>query len=201
MNPSPAGLAPVEGIPMRAQAILHREILHVHALLTLTTSLLRTRLAILSPTFLDCVTSPHLQVQIRGLDSAIRQATQAIHTGLHYIQELLTTFGLIHALTFDTAQLDAELRGRTTFRDPRLPPSLPSAPGSQSTRRMTPTSLTTSLTPGDDTMLTTRTSSTSRPTHGFVVATSNRPLSTAEIRATMNRSRSRSRPRSNPRDT
>ena len=31
---------------MRAQAILHREILHVHALLTLTTLLLRTRLAI-----------------------------------------------------------------------------------------------------------------------------------------------------------
>ena len=171
---------------MRAQAILHREILHVHALLTLTTSLLRTRLAILSPTFLDYITSPHLQVQIRGLDSAIRQATQAIHTSLHYIQELLTTFGLIHALTFDTAQSDAELRGRTTFRDPRLPSTLPSAPGSQSTRRITPTS----FNPDDDTMRMTRTSSTSRSTHGFVVTTSNRPLSTAEIRATMNRSRS-----------
>ena len=106
---------------MRAQAILHREILHAHALLDLTTSLLRARLAILSPTFLDCVTSPHLQVQIRGLDSAIRQATQAIHTGLHYTQELLTTFGLIHDLNFDTAQLEAELRGTTTFRDPRPP--------------------------------------------------------------------------------
>ena len=92
MNPSPAGLAPVEGIPMRAQAILHREILHVHGLLTLTTLLLRTRFAILSPTFLDYITSPHLQMQLRGLDSAIRQATQAIHTGLRYIQELLTTF-------------------------------------------------------------------------------------------------------------
>ena len=79
MFPSPAGLAPVEGIPMRGQAILHREIFHVHALLDLTTSLLRTRLAILSPLFLVGVTSPHLQVQIRGLDSAIQQATQAIH--------------------------------------------------------------------------------------------------------------------------
>ena len=105
MNPSPAGLAPVEGIPMRAQAILHREILHVHGLLTLTISLFRTRFAIRSPSFLDYITSPHLQVQIRGLDSAIRQATQAVHTGLHYIQELLTTFRMIHALAYDTAQL------------------------------------------------------------------------------------------------
>ena len=181
----------------RVQSILHREILHVHALLDLTTSLLRTRLSILSPTFLDYVTSPHLQVQIRGLDSAIRQATQAIHTGLYYTQELLTSFGLIHALNFDTAQLDAELRGTTTFRDPRLPSIRPPASGSHSTRRPT----TTSLTPDDDTMLTTRTSSSTRPTRGFVVATSDRPLSPAEIRATMNRSRSRSRPRLNPRDT
>ena len=54
---------------MRAQAILHREVLHVHGLLTLTTLLLRTRF--LSPTFLDYIASPHLQVQLRGLDSAI----------------------------------------------------------------------------------------------------------------------------------
>ena len=109
---------------------------------------------------------------------------------------LLTTFGLVHALNFDTSQLDAELRGTTTFRDPRLPSIRPPALGSHSTRRPT----TTSLTPDDDTTLTTRTSSTTRPTRGFVVATSDRPLSPAEIRATMNRSRSRSRPRLNPRD-
>ena len=182
MSPSPAGLAPMEGIPMRAQAILHREILHVHALLDLTTTLLRTRLAILSPTFLACVTSPHLEVQIRGLDSAIRQATQAIHTGLHYTQA-------------------AELRGTTTFRDPRLPsprPQIrPPASGSYSARGST----TTTITPDDGDTLTTRTPSTTRPSRGFVVATSTRPLSHAEIRATMNRSRSRSRPRLNPRDT
>ena len=53
----------MEGIPMMAQAILHREILHVHALLDLTLTLLRTRLAILSPPFVERVTSPHLQVQ------------------------------------------------------------------------------------------------------------------------------------------
>ena len=63
MSPSPAGLAPMEGIPMMAQAILHREILHVHALLDLTLTLLRTRLAILPPPFVERVTSPHLQVQ------------------------------------------------------------------------------------------------------------------------------------------
>ena len=116
MFPSPAGLNPVDGVTMRAQTILHREILHLHGLLILAISLLRTRFAILNPSFMDYITSPHLQVQIRGLDSAIRQATQAIH-----IQELLITFGMMHALTCDTAQLEAELRGRSTFPDPRLP--------------------------------------------------------------------------------
>ena len=97
---------------------------------------------------------------------------------------------MIHALTFETAQLDAELRGRTTFRDPRLPSTPASVIGSRTTQRMTPTS----LNPDDA-----RTSSsTPRPTHGIAVTTSNRTLSTAEIRATMNRARSRSRPRSNP---
>ena len=48
MSPSPTGLAPMEGIPMVAQAVLHREILHVHASLDLILTILRTRLAILS---------------------------------------------------------------------------------------------------------------------------------------------------------
>ena len=130
MFPSPAGLNPVDGVTMRAQTILHREILHLHGLLILAISPLRTRFAILTPSFMDYITSPHLQVQIRGLDSAIRQATQAIHTGVHYIQELLTTFGMMHALTCDTAQLDAELRGRSTFPDPRLPSVFPPPLGS-----------------------------------------------------------------------
>ena len=64
MSPSPAGLAPMEGIPMVAQAVLHREILHVHAFLDLTLTLLRTCLAILSPPFMERITSPHLQVQL-----------------------------------------------------------------------------------------------------------------------------------------
>ena len=35
MFPSPTGLTPVDGITMRAQTILHREILHLHGLLIL----------------------------------------------------------------------------------------------------------------------------------------------------------------------
>ena len=68
-----------------------REIFHVHAPLDLILAILHTRLAILSPPFLERVTSPHLQVQLRGLDSAIRQATQVTHTALHYTHELMTT--------------------------------------------------------------------------------------------------------------
>ena len=140
MFPSPAGLNPVDGITMRAQTILHREILHLHGLLILALSLLRTRFAILNPSFMDHITSPHIQLQIRGLDSAIRQATQAIHNGVHYIQELLATFGMMHALNCDATQVDAELRGCSTFPDPRLP-SFPASPlGPTTTRSMTSTS-------------------------------------------------------------
>ena len=39
---------------------------------------------------------------------------------MHYSQELLTTFGMMHALNCDAAQLDAELRGRSVFPDPHL---------------------------------------------------------------------------------
>ena len=82
-----------------------------------TLTILHTRLAILSP------------VQLRGLDSAIRQAMQVTHTALHYTHELTTTFGVIHTLDFDTDQLEAELRGFTFFetiafltQTPVLPP-------------------------------------------------------------------------------
>ena len=46
MSPSPAGLSPVEGILRIAQAILHRELLHVHGILEMTLALLRFRFAI-----------------------------------------------------------------------------------------------------------------------------------------------------------
>ena len=42
MSTSPAGLARMEGIPVVAQAVLHREILQVHAFLNLTLHVLRT---------------------------------------------------------------------------------------------------------------------------------------------------------------
>ena len=47
MPPSPAGLAPMEGIPipMVAQAVLRREVLHVRELLELILGMLRSRLA------------------------------------------------------------------------------------------------------------------------------------------------------------
>lgn len=118
MPPSPAGLAP-EGIPRPAQAALHRELLHVHGLLDLTLAMLRYRFAITSPPFLDQVSSPHIRTQLRGLDSGILPATEAVSAALYYTQEPMTTFGLIHTLTQSPEQLDAELRGRTSFLDPR----------------------------------------------------------------------------------
>ena len=147
------------------------------------------------PSFMDYITSPHLQVQIRGLDSAIRQATQAVHTGVHYIQELLTTFGTMHALTCDTAQLDAELRGRSIFPDPRLPSVPPPPLGSPTTRRMTSTS----SIPAEPTIPPPRTPM-GRPPPGIVVTTSNRTLSTAELRSSTARSRSRSHSQTYPRN-
>ena len=82
----------------------------------------------LSPPFLERVTRPHLQVQLRALHAALRQATQVTHTALHYTHQLMTTFGLIHTLDFDTDQLEAELRGFTSFRDHRLPNLTPVLP-------------------------------------------------------------------------
>ena len=162
MFPSPAGLNPVDGITMRAQTILHREILHLHGLLILAISLLRTRFAILNPSFVDYITSPHIQLQIRGLDSAIRQATQAIHNGVHYVNELLTTFGMMHTLNFDNTQVDAELRGCSTFPDPRLPsfPMISTSPRGSATTRSTPS---TSFFPGTSTIPPASTPSTLRP--------------------------------------
>ena len=182
---------------MVAQAVLHREILHVHAFLDHILTLLRTRLAILSPPFMERITSPHLHVQLRGLDSAIRQATQATHTALHYTHELMTTFGLIHTLNFDANQLEAELRGTTSFRDHRIPPPPP---------RMDtcpPSSLTaTSSTPDSDFSMaflhrtdsqSRTTTSTTRSPRGITVATTTRPHPRAGLSGTLDRSRSRSR--------
>ena len=101
MQPAPAGLSPVEGIPRIAQAIFHRELLHVHGILEMTLALLRFRFAIASSISLDQITS-HVLTQLRGLDSALLQSVQAVNTGLYYTQErldLLTALGMMQILT------------------------------------------------------------------------------------------------------
>ena len=180
MFPSPAGLNPVDGITMRAQTILHREILHLHGLLILAISLLRTRFSILNPSFMDFVTSPHIQLQIRGLDSAIRQATQAIRNGVHYV-------GMMHTLNCETTQVDAELRGCSTFPDPLLPsfPTNSTSPRGPATTRSTPS---TSSFPGASTIPPPRTPSTLRPRRPVLNRSSTAPP------------RSRSHSRSTPRN-
>ena len=60
---------------------------------------------------------------------------QATYTALHYTQELLTTFGLMHITRFDPDELAAELRGISsnfqnwarTFTPPGGEPPLPSS--------------------------------------------------------------------------
>ena len=106
-TPPPCGLTPTEGIPLVAQAVLHRELLHVHASLAHIHTLLQQPLALRSPPLLDRVAHPHLRVN---------------HTTIHYTHELLTAMGLLHILHHSPEQLEAELQSRTAFAD-RLPPS------------------------------------------------------------------------------
>ena len=126
----------MEGIPMVAQAMLHREILHVHASLNLILHVLRSPFPILDPSFLTCVTCPHLQVQLRGLEASILQTRQVTYTALHYTLELLTTSSLMRATRFDSAQLAAELRGHTSFPDPRIFPTTSSSFPTRTTIRL-----------------------------------------------------------------
>ena len=87
--------------------------------------ILHTRLAITSIPFLDQVTSPHLQVELRGLDAAMLQAMQVVHTALHYTHTLMTTFGLIHTLDPSPEQFDAtSFLDHQTFVSP-IPDSRP----------------------------------------------------------------------------
>ena len=51
------------------------ELLHVHAILEMTLALLRFRFAITSSVFLDQITSLHVLMQLRGLDSALLQSS------------------------------------------------------------------------------------------------------------------------------
>ena len=113
----PCGLAPTEGIPMVAQAVLHRELLHVHASLAHIHTLLQQPLALRSPPLLDRVTHPHLRSQLQGLDHTLTLALRVNHTAIHYTHELLTALGLLHILHHSPEQLEDELQGRTAFAD------------------------------------------------------------------------------------
>ena len=116
----PCGLTPTEGIPMVAQGVLHRELLHVHASLAHIHTLLQQPLALRFPSLLDRVTHPHLRAQLQCLDHTLLLALRVNHTAIHYTHELLTALGLLHILRHSPEQLEAELQGRTAFAD-RLP--------------------------------------------------------------------------------
>ena len=72
----PCGLAPTPGIPLVAQAVLHRELLCVHASLAHIDTILHQPLALRSTPLLDRVTHPHLRAQLEGLDN-----THYLHFG------------------------------------------------------------------------------------------------------------------------
>ena len=67
----PCGLAPTPGISVVAQAVLHRELLHVHACLAHIHTILHQPLALRSTPLLDRVTHPHLRAQLEGLDNTL----------------------------------------------------------------------------------------------------------------------------------
>ena len=113
----PCGLAPTPGIPLVAQAVQHRELLHVHASLAHIHTILPQPLALRSPPLLDRVTHPHLRAQLQGLDNTLLLALRVNHTAIHYTHELLTALGLLHILHHSPEQLEAELQGRTDFAD------------------------------------------------------------------------------------
>ena len=95
-----------------AQAVLHRELLHVHASLAHIHTILHQPLALRSTPLLDRVTRPHLRAQLEGL-----LALRINHTAIHYTHELLTALGLLHIVHHSPEQLEAELQGRTDFGD------------------------------------------------------------------------------------
>ena len=127
-SPSPpAGLAPIEGIPIAAQAVLHRELFHTHSSLQLILTILRGPWDTLASPLADAITCPHLLAHLRGLEASIDQTKRATCTTLAYTEQLLTAFGLMHITRFDRdhARLIAELHGQTAFSDPQVPSTPP----------------------------------------------------------------------------
>ena len=82
-SPSPpAGLAPIEGLPIAAQAVLHRELCHIHSSLQLILTILRGPWDTLAPPLADTITCPLLLAHLRGLDASIDQTKRATCTTL-----------------------------------------------------------------------------------------------------------------------
>ena len=111
------GLAPIHGLPPRAQGMLYRELLLVHVLLAQIHALLRIPLSIRTTPFMSRVTNPQLRAHLEGLDNTLLLALRLNHTAVHYTHELLTALGLIHIIRQSPQQLEAELEGRTDFTD------------------------------------------------------------------------------------
>ena len=109
----PCGLAPIPGLPPRAQAMLHRELLLVHVLLAQIHSLLHIPLSIRTLPFMYRVTHPQLRAQLEGLDNMLLLALRLNHTAVHYTHELLTALGLLHIIQQSPEQLEDELEGCT----------------------------------------------------------------------------------------
>ena len=117
----PCGLAPIHGLPPRAQAMLHRELLLVHVLLAQVHALLHIPLSIRTIPFMSRVTHPQLRAHLEGLDNTLLLALRLNHTAVHYTHELLTAMGLLHIIQQSPEQLEDELEGRTDFGDRASP--------------------------------------------------------------------------------
>ena len=113
----PCGLAPIHGLPPRAQAMLHRELLLVHVLLAQVHALLHIPLSIRTIPFMSRVTHPQLRAHLEGLDNTLLLALRLNHTAVHYTHELLTAMGFLHIIQQSPEQLEDELEGRTDFGD------------------------------------------------------------------------------------
>ena len=111
------GFAPISGLPPRAQAMLHRELLLVHVLLAQVHALLHIPLSIRTIPFMSRVTHPQLRAHLEGLDNTLLLALRLNHTAVHYTHELLTALGLLHIIQQSPEQLEDELEGRTDFGD------------------------------------------------------------------------------------
>ena len=81
------GLAPIHGLPPRAQGMLYRELLLVHVLLAQVHALLRIPLSIRTTPFMSRVTNPQLRAHLEGLDNtlllALRLKSQSYCRPLH----------------------------------------------------------------------------------------------------------------------